>query len=296
MVKILICICSGDIKKLKITVNSLFKLKLNHKYLIEIIIIDNSKKKEIKNYCKNLKLYKQIKINHFHFIHKRIPVLRNKCLKESKKIRSDYICFVDDDSIIPKNWILNNLKIFKKFNKCSIVSGPQNSSKKNIYYDLLKPTYKNFSKIKWCPTNNVMFKSRVLNKTKIIFDSRLNDIGGSDQLFFRKLNCEGYEIRWNAKNPVVETYQEKRNNLTWFIKRTYRYSTSSVLIDRYTFGVLKGSVYSFVRFFFYLFKFLINIILIPLKPKINFLITLNYLTRFISIIFGLFGLFPKKYI
>ena len=110
MVKILICICSDDIKKLKITVNSLFKLKLNHKYLIEIIIIDNSKKKEIKNFCKNLKLYKQIKIHHFHFIHKRIPILRNKCLKESKKIRSDYTCFVDDDSIIPKNWILLSFK------------------------------------------------------------------------------------------------------------------------------------------------------------------------------------------
>lgn len=296
MAKILICICSKDIKKLKITLDSLIELKLNNKDIIEFIIVDNSKNLKIKNYCKNINLINKVKINYFHFIKKGIPNLRNKCLKESKKIKSNYISFVDDDSIIPKDWLLNHLKIFKMFNNCSIVSGPQNSSKKNLYYNLLNPNFKNLSIINWCPTNNVMFKSKILNKTNLVFDNRLTNIGGSDQLFFSLLKINGFEIRWNSNNPVIETYQKKRDNLNWFIKRNFRYSSSSVLIDRYTHGFTKGTFYSVLRFNFYVLKFLINILIIPINPKKNFLICLNYLIRCISIILGFFGFFPKKYI
>jgi len=295
MVKILICICSKDIQKFKITLNSLINIKLNNKYRIEIIAVDNSKNLKIQKYCKYLNLQKKIKIHYFYFNKNEIPNLRNKCLKEAKKIKSDYICFLDDDSIIPENWIINNLIIFKKYKNCSIISGPQNSSKKNVYYDLLKPNFKNLSKINWCPTNNVIFKSKVLNKKNTTFDVRLNKIGGSDQLFFTNLYINGFEIRWNAKNPVIEIYQKRRNNLEWFVKRIYRYSSSSVLIDRYSYGFLRGSIYSLMRINHYFIKFLMNFFLIPFRPKINFLISLNYLIRFISIILGFFGFFPKKY-
>ena len=59
--------------------------------------------------------------------------------------------------------------------------------------------FKNFQKINWCPTNNVMLKKDIINKTTIKFDVRLKNIGGSDQLF-NKLSLQGFEIRWNKEN------------------------------------------------------------------------------------------------
>lgn len=296
MVKILICICSQDINKLKVTAKSISRLKLTNKENIEILLVDNSKNSQIRNFSNYLNTIKKLRIHYFYFTKKGIPHARNKCLKEAKKIKSNYTCFVDDDSTIPEDWIKNNLNFFKRFENCSIVSGPQNSSNKNIYYDLLKPNHNNLNKISWCATNNVILKSNILRKIKIQFDTRLNNIGGSDQLFFRKLNIIGFEIRWNKKNPIIENYQKDRDNIYWFIKRIFRYSSSSVLIDRYSLGILKGLSVSFIRVIYYFIKFLINLIFIFINPKLYFLKSLNYLIRSISVVLGLLGIFPKRYV
>ena len=296
MVKILICICSRDINKLKVSLESIIKLRLSVHEKIEILLVDNSKNSEIKKYSNYLNSKNKIKINYFYLPNRGIPNLRNKCLREAKKIKSDLLCFIDDDSKIPNQWIKKNLNFFKKFRKCSIISGPQYSSKKNVYHDLLSPKFKNFQKINWCPTNNVMLKKDVINKTTITFDVRLKNIGGSDQLFFNKLSLKGFEIRWNKENPVIEIYQNDRNNLNWFIKRIFRYASSSVLIVKFLFGSLFGAVRSLMKIFYYSIKFTLSLILIPLNPKLNFLKSLHYLIRSLSIILGFCGIFPKKYI
>ena len=187
MVKILICICTNNKEKLIFTLQSIFNLRLNKKIKIEIIIVENLKKTQIKRYIKKVQKTKSTKI--YHYLHSKlgIPFARNICLKEAKKKKSDYICFVYEDSKLPSSWITKNLKVFDNFKDCSIISGPQKLSKFNIYQTLLEPDFKNLSKISWCATNNVIFKSNIIKNKKLLFDSRLNNIGGSDQLFFKYL-------------------------------------------------------------------------------------------------------------
>ena len=84
-------------------------------------------------------------------------------------------------------------KKFKFFKKIESINISGYSSKKNVYHDLLSPKFK-VSKINWCPTNNVMLKKDVINKTTITFDVRLKNIGGSDQLFFNKLSLKGSKL------------------------------------------------------------------------------------------------------
>ena len=55
MVKILICICSNDINKLKITITSLYKLSLLGRFKVSILVVDNSSNNKIKNYIKSIK-------------------------------------------------------------------------------------------------------------------------------------------------------------------------------------------------------------------------------------------------
>ena len=108
------------------------------------------------------------------------------------------------------------------------------------------------------------------------------------------MSLKGFEIRWNKENPVIEIYQNDRNNLNWFIKRIFRYASSSVLIDKFLFGSLFGAVRSLMKIFYYSIKFTLSLILIPLNPKLNFLKSLHYLIRSLSIILGFCGIFPKK--
>ena len=139
-----------------------------------------------------------------------------------------------------------------------------------------------------------MLKKDIINKTTIKFDVRLKNIGGSDQLFFNKLSLQGFEIRWNKENPIIEIYQNDRNNFNWFIKRIFRYASSSVLIDKFLFGNLFGAVRSLMKIFYYSINFLLILILIPLNPKLNFLKSLNYLIRSLSIILGFLVFFQKN--
>ena len=186
-------------------------------------------------------------------------------MREAKKIKSDFLCFIDDDSKIPNQWIKKNLNFSKNLENAQLFLDHNIHQKKNVYHDLLSPKFKNFQKINWCPTNNVMLKKDVINKTTITFDVRLKNIGGSDQLFFNKLSLKGFEIRWNKENPIIEIYQNDRNNLNWFIKRIFRYASSSVLIDKFLFGSLFGAVRSLMKIFYYSIKFTLSLILIPLK-------------------------------
>ncbi len=296
MVKILICICSNNINKLKITLESLLRLRLLANTQVSILIIDNSNNIKINDFIKVVSKKKFHKIHYFYDKKKGIPNIRNRCLNEIRNIDSNYICFFDDDTIIHRKWLIENFKIFKRFKNCSIISGPQNTSKKNIYYDILKPNFKNLEKISWCPTNNVIFKKQIINNKKIKFDERLSNIGGSDQLFFKKLFLKGHEIRWNKNYPVIEKFQNKRNTFSWFLKRNYRYASSSVLIDRYSYGVVRGLILSMFKMGSYFLFFLFNLVTLIFNPKINFFKSIKNLVRTFSILMGLLGLFPKRYI
>lgn len=296
MFKILICICSNNLSKLNKTLKSIYKLKTNNKIKLELLVIENSKKSNLKTIIKKIGNNKKIKKNYYLEKKLGIPYARNKALIEAKKIKSDYICFFDDGSIIPRNWILNNLEVINKFKNCSIVSGPQISSKKNIYKKILEPSFKHLEKIKWCATNNVLFKYNIIKKENIIFDTRLNYIGGSDQLFFKKLNLKKYEIRWNKKSYVYETDQSNRNNFSWFIKRNFRYGTSGILIDIFCYGIFVGGLINFLKSIYYLFLSIFYLILIPINVKFNLLYFIQYFSRSLFRILGLFGIFPKKYI
>ena len=99
---------------------------------------------------------------------------------------------------ISKNWLKEIVK-FKKQVKSDIIAGPQISKQKNLYHSILSNSAKNFQKITWAATNNVVVDKKILDKQNLRFSTKLLNIGGSDQLFFTKLNLKGFKIRWCSK-------------------------------------------------------------------------------------------------
>ena len=163
---------------------------------------------------------------------------------------SKYSGFLDDDCIVSIKWLKNMVKFIEKKN-CDVAGGPQLHMTKNKFYEklfnIIEPKYAHGQKVDWVATNNVIFKSKIFNKKDLMFDINLNNIGGSDQLFFKKLHLKNLDLKWNLNSFVIENIQIERENLKWFLKRNLRYGYSGNYIDRNIYGSRIGSFLNFSK-------------------------------------------------
>tara|TARA_Y100000389_G_C17465010_1_gene524724 strand:- start:4030 stop:4926 length:897 start_codon:yes stop_codon:yes gene_type:complete len=291
---IYICICISkkfnEIKNLINSINSLKKIPD-----IKISVLFNLNDQRIKK-----KILQKIKKKNSVIFMKgkkqKIPEARNRVLKYLRKKDFDFGCFIDDDCYFQSKWIIKHLNFLKKNKLFNIVSGPQIPKPASIFFNIISPNFKDSSRIRWCATNNVFFRSDIIKKNKINFDISLNNIGGSDQLFFSEQNKIGNKIIWNKKNPVFEIQDKKRDNLNWFIKRNLRYSSSGHYIDQKLYGIIFGLICSIIKIHFYLLLMIASILLIPLNFKFFGLRSILFLIRFFGRIGGIFGIYLKQYI
>ena len=47
-------------------------------------------------------------------------------------------------------------------------------------------------------------------------------------IIFQKFIVNNYVIKWNSRSYVVENIQENRENISWFLKRNFRYGYSEI--------------------------------------------------------------------
>ena len=301
--KVLIGICTRNRNNLlRKNLNSLEKIRLPDSINLKIIIADNTRKGLSRALIRNFKKNKSFKPQIIYTIVKKkgIPITRNQLLKLAKKSNPKFMCFVDDDCILDKFWLTNNLKVIKETN-CDIVTGPQvhlEKSTKKFHFNfqkLLERSPKHKAKVSWAATNNVMFKFDIIGKLKIKFDNKMNLMGGSDQLFFKKIHQQGYSIIWNQKSKVYEYIYPERLNFSWFIKRNLRYGLSGVYIDKKIHGYFNGIIFSFIKFFLYL---VLALIYLPFSivKNIFFYKSIMYFFRSIGRLGGIFRVKIKKYV
>ncbi len=297
--KILIgaCLSKKNSKFLNKFLNSLIKLEVPNNYPLKIVFII-----EKKNYIFEDKIFKIFKGKKIDFeilftFQNGIPQLRNIFLKYLKNNVSKYSGFLDDDCIVPKNWLKNMLKFIEKKN-CDIVGGPQFHMTKNKFYaklfEIIEPKRAHGQKVGWVATNNVLFKSKILDKKDSIFDINLKNIGGSDQLFFKKLYLKNLNLKWNLNSFVIENIHIERENLKWFLKRNLRYGYSGNYIDRNIYGPNLGLFLNFSKGC-YLFLLSIFFMIIFFFNN-NFYKSIFYFCRSIGRFSSLIHYKPKKYI
>jgi len=298
--KIYICICASNRPiMLDKTLGSFKKLKIPREFLLNIVLIDNNIYSNNKKIYEKYKYDKNYNIYYEHELKKGIVYARNSFLKfiRSKCKKSDYIGFIDDDCEVDEYWLISHLKNLKNKN-IYISTGPQIpikiSNKKKSYYELTnKNLTNNLSYTSWAATNNVILKYSVLKSLKLKFDNNLNKIGGSDQLFFLKLNKFGFNILWNKKAIVRENIKEKQLDIQWFFKRNLRYGYSGAYISKIINGSIIGFLFSLSRIFYYSLNSLILIILIFKKE--NSFRLLSNLSKILGILKFYMRLKPKKY-
>ena len=277
-------------------INSLNNLINIKGYNIKFIFI-----LEKKNFYFKEIVLKNFSRKNFYFLYvkkKGIPHSRNKFLKYIRLSKSHYAGFLDDDCIIPRDWLVNMLK-FMSLNQCNLIGGPQLHKTKNKFYDklfkLMEPKRKHNENIEWAATNNVFFESKILRYNNHYFDEGLKNVGGSDQLFFKKLKKDfQLTYKWNSKSSVCENIQEERENIKWFINRNFRYGFSGSYIDKIIYGRFVGFLINILKLFYLLLNFTLCIFFV-IDKKYLFKAIFS-LSRAWGRVMSLTSYNPKKYI
>ncbi|MDA7449904.1 glycosyltransferase [Candidatus Pelagibacter ubique] len=296
--KIAICICfskKNEIHHHKI-INNLNIIKIPKECNLSFYLVVNNNPTKLINLIKKIITNKKINIFILNSVKKDIPNTRNIFLLKIKNKNLDYVGFLDDDCKINRNWVYLMTNFITKY-KCDIVGGPQYHKVTNLkykkLYNILEPPNTNKQNIRWVATNNCFFKKKILDKTNLLFNQYLKNIGGSDQLFFRKLKKKGFSIMWNSKASIEEYLQVDRENYIWFLKRNFRYGYSGLIIDKDIYGEKIGYFMNISKSVLLFFLSLINLFFI--FRKYNFIKSLFYFVKGCGRLVSMFGYKINKY-
>jgi succinoglycan biosynthesis protein ExoM len=265
--KILICIPTYNrTKSLIDCIKSIKKLKNNKFFDIQILIVDNSINNNSYKVVKKFNKKNCLKIYQTHEKKRGIVHARNKCLQIARKLKPNYVGFIDDDCAIDKDWLKNIYKLLNKIN-ADIITGPQlykGEGENNFTYLFEKKYKKKLLKVKWAASNNVIFKFDILKEQKNIkFDKCLNKFGiGEDQLFFSMLDKIGYKIYWSKEVFVTEKLHPHRSDLNWIKERSKRLGILGHYLDLKIHGKMCGYFVNYIKsfyLFFYSIMIYINI-------------------------------------
>jgi hypothetical protein len=289
-----ICLSKKNEKFLYKLTHSLINLEIPKNYFLKIIFI--TEKKNLNKSNLHLQRLVNKKFEIIFTKYSGIPQARNVFLNYVRKNDSKYAGFLDDDCVIPNNWLKDMLKFIIK-TKCDVVGGPQFHKTKNRFFiklfRLIEPNRYHFQKVDWVATNNAFFRSNILKKNLIKFDKNLKNIGGSDQLFFKELNRKKVDCRWNAKSYVIENIQTNRENIKWFLKRNLRYGYSGNYIDKKVYGKIIGTLLCIWKIAIMLLASIIYFSLFFFQN--NFYKSIFYFSRSFGRLLGIFNYTPKKY-
>ena len=296
--KIAICICfskKNEIYHHKI-INNLNIIKIPKECNLSFYLVVNNNPTKLIDLIKKIITNKKINIFILNSVKKDIPNTRNIFLLKIKNKNLDYVGFLDDDCKINRNWVFLMTNFITKY-KCDIVGGPQYHKVTNLkykkLYNILEPPNKNKQNIRWVATNNCFFKKKILDKTNLLFNQYLKNIGGSDQLFFRKLKKKGFSIMWNSKASIEEYLQVDRENYIWFLKRNFRYGYSGLIIDKNIYGKKIGYLMNISKIILLFFLSLINLFLI--FREYNLIRSLFYFVKGCGRLVSMFGYKIDKY-
>jgi len=296
--KIAICICfskKNEIYHHKI-INNLNIIKIPKECNLSFYLVVNNNPTKLIDLIKKIITNKKINIFILNSVKKDIPNTRNIFLLKIKNKNLDYVGFLDDDCKINRNWVFLMTNFITKY-KCDIVGGPQYHKVTNLkykkLYNILEPPNKNKQNIRWVATNNCFFKKKILDKTNLLFNQYLKNIGGSDQLFFRKLKKKGFSIMWNSKASIEEYLQVDRENYIWFLKRNFRYGYSGLIIDKIIYGKKIGYLMNISKIILLFFLSLINLFLI--FREYNLIRSLFYFVKGSGRLVSMFGYKINKY-
>lgn len=241
--KINIAICVATYKRPKMLekcLSAINHLQQHDNYELIIIIVDNdietsgrtTVEKAQQEYTKDI---------HYSVEAKRgIASARNRMLDEAMNHKSDLIAFLDDDEFPETNWLVKLLLTLEQ-HKADVVTGPVISlNEEGANVSTTEGKYLTGSTPRKVSTNNVLFKSSLINKDMLRFDLKLNFTGGEDFDFFDRSLNKGNVHVWANDAVVYETIPKSRTTTKYLFFRHFTGAINNVMQYKMNHGLFKS--------------------------------------------------------
>jgi glycosyltransferase involved in cell wall biosynthesis len=227
--QISICICTKNrISGLKNLLESINEINIPFDSTVKIIVVENDKISKsdltVRDFSKNSKF----PISYFLESNLGIAKARNRSIKESEE--TDFCCFVDDDQVVTKDWLIELVTCQKMFG-CDGVSGPNPP----IFKEVVPPYIKQFHEpflynygaiVKMAATNCLLLRKSRLDEINGPFDDRFDFSGGEDIFLTSQITKNGGIIRYNPNAIAYEIVPKDRTTIKYVAKRTFRNSNT----------------------------------------------------------------------
>lgn len=154
--------------------------------------------------------------------HRGIAYARNYGLT---KLNTDLFAFIDDDEMIPLNWVENCVSKFVRDTSLVALCGPKISAEPGNYWHSV---WDNLSKngqsyegpVSFISSGNSAYRVNFIKKKKIFFDERMAGNASEDSVFSLKL------INANARIMFYKdffVYHDQRAHIQTFLKQWFSY-------------------------------------------------------------------------
>jgi succinoglycan biosynthesis protein ExoM len=220
-----ICVCTFRREYVTKTLESLSDISILDNWNVNIIVVDNDDTDSARYTIDSIRSKIRFPISYIHAPSRNISIARNACLDAST---SQYLAFIDDDSIASQEW-LRELVNEQKTTNCDAVLGPV----KPIYqekppswiiqgsFHTTLPVWVNGTITTGYAGNLLLLrKSPYIQNLKFRVES--GKTGGEDTFYLNDMFTLGGKISYAQYALVFETVPYQRTSLKWLIKRRFR--------------------------------------------------------------------------
>ncbi|KAB7610441.1 glycosyltransferase family 2 protein [Amylibacter sp. SFDW26] len=240
-----IAICTRERRTLLIRLlASLAQIEIPHNVKITVLIIENDTEPKLQKTLLDLKYPFEIKYineNNIGLVH-----ARNRALDEAKKIRANWVAFLDDDEEVDIDWLKSYVNAVHCLPNAKIFFGSVWYRYPNNYSPYLRQTKPSSRKLGKLPqifdTGNVLLHTSTLQAGTLDhrFDHQFNFSGGEDTEFFTRLKDLGYKICYVPNAKIFEDKTGNRALLSSNLERSRRNQTNYCRMAR----MYRGKLYS----------------------------------------------------
>jgi succinoglycan biosynthesis protein ExoM len=213
---------------------------------LHIVVVDNSRDAEERGLVAQ-RQDARVSIHDVHEPKAGIPVARNAALDAAKALSPDWIVFIDDDEIAPRDW-LSRLHATARHYGADVTYGmiaqvgTAAEAQKGAADWRASETFGAARERKTCSTGNVIFRPWItMEPLSLRFDEAMG-YGGSDTEFFMRANQGGARIVHVKDAAVFEEYPAERRAPVYEMKRAFRVGMTTNYRYVKNLGTLRGSV------------------------------------------------------
>lgn len=188
-----------------------------------------------------------VPVSYVHEPRPGIPVARNAALAALEKLSPDWVVFIDDDEIAPRDWIVRMHQVVRHYQAdvaaCGVVQFPTAGDALAGAEAWQPPaSFGHARRRQTCATSNVILRAAlVMGPQGLRFDEAMQH-GGSDVEFFMRAGQAGARIVHVKDAHVFEEYPAERKTIAYECKRAFRVGTTTNYRYRKNYGAIPGGL------------------------------------------------------